>query len=49
MLSLTIKGKARRREGEGKGGRRSAERRSRFFLFFIENEEDREWPTVLVI
>lgn len=49
MLSLTIKGKAQRREGEGKGGRRSAERRSILHFFFIENEEDREWPTVLVI
>lgn len=38
MLSPTIKGKARRREGDAAGeGKRF--RRSRFDLFFIENEE----------
>lgn len=38
MLSPTIKGKARRREGDAAGeGKRF--RRSRFYLFFIENEE----------
>ena len=57
MLPPTIKGKARRREGgwskirvvydqagrNEKGGLRS------FYLFFIENEEGRGWPTVRVI
>jgi len=48
MLPPTIKGKARRGEGdaagEGKGFRRSI-----FSCFFIENEEGRGWPTVRLI
>ena len=45
MLLPTIKGKARRREGDAAGeGKRF--RRSRFYLFFIENEEGRGWPMV---
>lgn len=48
MLSPTIKGKARRREGDAAGeGKRF--RRSRFSFFFIENEESRGWPTVRII
>lgn len=48
MLPPTIKGKARRREGDAAGEGKGF-RRSRFSFFFIENEEGRGWPTVRLI